>query len=43
MTDNKLTTFNEETINQWIDENDGWSFDGKWIRKLTKLIVGNLH
>ena len=36
MIDNKLTIFNEDTINQWIEKNDGWSFDGKWIRKTYK-------
>ena len=37
MIDNKITTFNEETIKQWIENNNnGWSFDGKWIRKTYK-------
>ena len=44
MTDKNITTFDEDTISQWIEENkNGWTFDGKWIRKLIKLIVGNLH
>ena len=37
MIDNKITTFNEDTIKQWIENNNnGWSFDGKWIRKTYK-------
>ena len=37
MTDKNITTFDEDTIKQWIEENkNGWTFDGKWIRKTYK-------
>ena len=44
MTDTKITTFDEDAINQWIEtNNNGWSFDGKWIRKTFKTHSWKSH
>ena len=38
----KIKVFNESEINNKLNkEFDGWEYDGKWIRKLSKLTAGS--
>ena len=44
MNEKSTNIFTDQEVKDYLNNKlDGWSYDGKWIRKTLKLIVGSQH